>query len=366
MAQAYGLSLLSHFPEAGPLFLGTFVASCALTGLLYFIAMRSKLLPAIRDRDVHTTRKPRVGGVAMWLAGALALWLVTALRPDLLQFAGAAQLVPGIACGMLVLLIFGLADDLFGLPASLQLIGQFLAALCLIAGGLVVSYLRFPFVDHPIYLDRLVWSVGTFDVHPYSALFTSFWIVAIINVMNFFDGLDGLTGSITVTGSAVLLLVSLRLGFGGAATLAVIVCAMAAGFLPWNWHPSKLFMGTVGSQLLGYMLGVIAIVSGAKVATAVLVLGIPVFDALIVILRRLAAHEKPWQADQRHLHHRLLKIGLTPPQVVLVTNAVGLIFGWLALASQQTNEKGILTVLLLLCIIGFLILTYVLEKRAAK
>jgi UDP-GlcNAc:undecaprenyl-phosphate GlcNAc-1-phosphate transferase len=230
--------------------------------------------------------------------------------------------------------------------------------------GLTVSYIRLPF-DQVLSFDYLI-HIGSFAIPILSVFFVYFWVITMINVMNFFDGLDGLAGSMAMTASVILLLVSIRLGFIGAATLSVVLFGITAGFLPWNWHPSKLFMGTVGSQLLGFLLGVIAIISGAKVATAILVLGIPVFDAFIVIVRRLIAHQSPFSPDQRHLHHRLLKIGLPTPWVVILTNVVAVVFGILALRSQQTNAKGMLALLLVICIIGFLIITYVLERKATE
>ena len=364
----YGFGLLQTYPDAWKVFLGIFLLTNILTGVFYVLAKRQKLLPAIRARDVHTVRKPRVGGVAMWIAALVGIVVLAASHPAWLNFGDTSlntlsPILSGILAGMSVVLLFGLLDDLIGLPPLAQLGGQFLAATCLIVAGLQVLYIRLPF-DQVIWINKVVWHVGVFHIMPLSALFVYFWVIIMINVMNFFDGLDGLAGSMAMTASVVLLLVSLRLGFIGAATLCLILFGITGGFLPWNWYPSKLFMGTVGSQLLGFLLAVIAIISGGKVATAILVLGIPVFDAFIVIIRRLLARERPWQADQRHLHHRLLKIGLPTPWVVIATNAVAVVFGVLALRSQQSNQKGLLTLILLVCIIGSLILTYVLERRA--
>ncbi len=368
--ETYGLGLLDRYPDAWKVFLILFLLTNIFTGLFYVLAKKRGWMPAIRSRDVHTTRKPRVGGLGMWAAALIGLVSVALYRSDLLDFTAAgavnsSHILFGIIAGMAVVLGFGILDDLVGLPPWGQLVGQFLAATALILAGLQVSYLRLPF-DHVIWMDRLIWHIGPYSILPLSSLFIYFWVITMINVMNFFDGLDGLAGSVAMTASVVMLLVSLRLGFIGAATLCLIIFGITAGFLPWNWHPSKLFMGTVGSQLLGFMLGVVAIISGAKVATAVLVLGIPVFDAVIVIIRRLIAHERPWQADQRHLHHRLLKIGLSTPAVVIITNVVAVVFGILGLSSQQSSQKGLLTILLLLCMIGFIIITYVLERKATE
>lgn len=184
--------------------------------------------------------------------------------------------------------------------------------------------------------------------------------------MNWFDGLDGLAGSVGLTAALALFFVSLRVDFYPTAVLSLIIAGAAAGFLPWNWHPSRIFMGSVGSMILGFLLGVTAIISGGKVATTILVLGIPILDALIVITRRLKAGQSPFIADQRHLHHRLLKIGLPVPWIVVLINSISIIFAILAVRSQGANTKGILTLILIVAMALFIIATYILERRADK
>jgi UDP-GlcNAc:undecaprenyl-phosphate/decaprenyl-phosphate GlcNAc-1-phosphate transferase len=352
--------LLSLYPNAWAIWLTIAVSGFLLTGLLYAAAVRwNILMPPVRSRDVHAQRKPRIGGVAMWLlaAGSL-LYLATGPGPGTLNFGdgvgGMSQAWWGIMAGLTVLLIVGLLDDIIGLSAVWQLGGQLAAGLTLVAGGVGVPFLRLPF-----------W--GEIAISPvFSALFVVVWVVVIINAVNLFDGLDGLAGSLALTASVFLFILSLRLGFVGAATLSLIVMGCAAGFLPWNWHPSKLFMGTVGSQLLGFLLATIAIISGAKVATAVLVLGIPLFDAVSVVVRRLLAGESPFKADQRHLHHRLLHLGFSIPSVVLITNLLAITFGILALSTQQANEKGMLTLGLICLMLAVITYTHVLERKVGR
>lgn len=374
--QPYGLELLERYPSWPQLLLSVAAVSFLVTGFLYFLARRLRLLPAIRSRDVHTERKPRVGGVAMWLVAVVAL-LGIATDPFLLEnlqfasqsFWGLDRSLWGILLGLIVLLAFGLWDDIKGLSPGGQLAGQFLAATAVIWGGVQVEYFRLPGFGE-VYLNGIGFGLpsllGGGEVWLWSALFSYLWVIAMINVMNFFDGLDGLAGSLAATGAAVMFFVCLRLGFLGPATLALVVAGVAVGFLPWNWHPSKLFMGTVGSQSLGFLLGVVAIISGAKVATAVLVLGIPLFDAFVVILRRLKAGVSPFKADQRHLHHRLLNIGLSVPQLVILVNLVAAGFGLLALRVQSASGKGWLTVALAACMVTFIGVTYLLERRALR
>jgi UDP-GlcNAc:undecaprenyl-phosphate GlcNAc-1-phosphate transferase len=374
--QPYGFSLLKLYPGWWQLFLLIAFTSCIVTGVLFSVAKKRNLMPAIRDRDVHTARKPRVGGVAMWIVAAAALIGIAAspFMHDKLsfgsqQFLGVDRALWGILIGMALLLLFGLWDDIKSLSPWTQLLGQFLAATAIIWGGVQAEYIRLPF-DGILYLNRTTFDLPTWlgggTVWVFAALFSYLWVIAMINVMNFFDGLDGLAGSIATTGAAVLFFVCLRLGYVGPATLALVVAGVALGFLPWNWHPSKLFMGSVGSQTLGFLLAVTAIISGAKVATAILVLGMPLLDAIVVIVRRLMAKTSPFKADQRHLHHRLLKIGLPVPAVVLLINAVAVIFGLFALRTQNAQGKGRLTLILVACMVLFIAATYFLEQKAQK
>lgn len=362
-------------PEFTTIFLVVFLLSTFLTAGLFGLAKQVRLLPAIRERDVHTVRKPRIGGLAIWLAVIMTFfWLArNPATSQLLDFGnpthgGIDRALWGIMAGMGVLLITGLIDDIWGLSWPYQLLGQLGAVLLLALFGVGAQYIRLPF-DYLIPLDHLkaqlpLW-LGGGTIWVWSALFTVGWVMTMINVLNFFDGLDGLAGSVAMTASLVLVFVGLRVGFGliAAATLAIILLAATAGFLPWNWHPAKIFMGTVGSQILGFLLGVIAIISGGKVATAVLVLGIPLFDAVIVIVRRLLAGQSPFKADQRHLHHRLLKIGLSVPAAVILINIVAVTFGLLALRTQESTQKGMLTLLLAACMALFIYITYLLERR---
>jgi UDP-GlcNAc:undecaprenyl-phosphate GlcNAc-1-phosphate transferase len=285
----------------------------------------------------------------MWLA---AIILLSGLGSMLgAPLVATPTLLQGIIGGLLVILLFGLLDDIYGLPALWQLAGQVVAGATLVMGGLTVDALRLPLL-------------GQVAVTPFwSAVLVVGWVVVMINAINLFDGLDGLAGSIGFTASLILFLVSVRLGFPGAATLCLIILGVTSGFLPWNWHPSRIFMGSVGSTLLGFLLATVALMSGAKLATSVLVLGIPLFDALSVVLRRLRAGVSPFAADQRHLHHRLLRIGLKPPQVVLLTNLFAGAFGILALSTEQANQKGLLILLLIGAMLLFIFITHLLERR---
>jgi UDP-GlcNAc:undecaprenyl-phosphate GlcNAc-1-phosphate transferase len=359
--QSSWLELLQQYPHPFLLFVAVFLLSGSVTMVMYRQAVSRQLLPSIRERDVHTVRKPRLGGIAMWIAVIITFFVLVGfpgtnalLDFHRVHYFGIDISLWGIIGGMAVILGVGLLDDIRGLGPGPQALGQLAAALMLIAAGVRVPYIRLPFNE--VLVLSAFWS----------SAFTVIWVMLVMNVMNFFDGLDGLAGSVSFTASVVLFLVSMRTGFLATATLSIIIAGASSGFLPWNWYPSKLFMGTVGSQMLGFLLGVVAIISGGKVATAVLVLGIPLLDAIVVVARRLMAHQSPFKADLRHLHHRLLKIGLPTPWVVMLINGVSVIFGFLAFSTQQSSVKAFLTLVLVACMALFIFITYILEHRLNK
>lgn len=341
------------------------ICSLAMPVALLCTKSIAALRPNIRDRDVHTVRKPRVGGLAMWFTVVLVLSGFSFFGKSIGLPEIPMSMFVGIMAGLLVLFVVGILDDIQGVSPLGQLVGQATAGFCLVLGGIGIDFFRLPWGGE-IQLGWIAYHIPFFGTNEYflgTTLFTIFWVMLIINVINWFDGLDGLAGSISLTGSLTIYFLSQRLGVGISAMIAAITAGTVAGFLPWNWYPSKLFMGTVGSQLLAFLLATAAIVSGGKVATAVLVLGIPLFDSIIVVIRRVSQGVSPFKADQRHLHHRLLHIGLSVPQVVLAITTVSGIFAILAYRAQRSSEKGWLT----LGVVGLMLmvvwLTYYFEHK---
>ena len=185
-----------------------------------------------------------------------------------------------------------------------------------------------------------------------------------INVMNWFDGLDGLTGGLSTIAAVAMVFLALEPMVNQPATalLAAIVAGATLGFLPHNWNPARIFLGDTGSMFLGFMVGVFAIISGAKLATAALILGIPILDALWVIFRRLLAGQSPMKADKRHLHHRFLAAGFSPRATVLILYTIAALFGMIALTTGTHGKVSALLWLLLLAG-GMGVGLVILEKR---
>lgn len=331
-------------------FIFSFVASLLLTGAVRRLCLKYKILSKPRERDVHQKPTPRLGGVAIGLTILLSIIIFLIFWPGQIsfipfQFLGIDKHILGITGGILVLYIVGIWDDFRPLSPLTKLVAQIIAALFLVASGITVYYLSNPF-GTPILLDQLkipLFTIGTvtYNFTVWSDLFLIFWTVLIINVLNWLDGLDGLAAGVTAIAAIVLYFLSVSPDVlqTATATLALILAGASLGFLPWNFNPAKIFMGDSGSMVLGFLLAVLSVVSGGKVATAFLVLGIGIFDAIWVIARRLVYRESPFKADRGHLHHRFLKIGFSQRQTVILMYIISAFFGALALFASTPGEK---------------------------
>jgi UDP-GlcNAc:undecaprenyl-phosphate GlcNAc-1-phosphate transferase len=347
--------------------LSRFLLPTLLAGLISWLvcsvvrrlALARGLVPTPRKRDSHQKPVPRLGGVGMIFAFIIVLLLTQLLLPHVLWFTTELRLsldrqVLGIMLGALVLLGFGIIDDIKGLSPSWQLTGHVLAALCVVVAGIGIEFITNPFggPGAVMYLTDPTWNIGQLfgymvTITPWSDILTICWLVLMMNVMNWFDGLDGLAGGVSLIAAVMLSILSLLVGSPtGTVAMLLVLAGAIGGFLVWNWHPAKLFMGTSGSTLLGFVLGVAAVISGGKLATTFIVLGVPIIDAIWVIISRVRAGRSAWVADRSHLHHRLLGVGLSVPQTVWVMYLLAIVFGSLALWRNSTVTKIILTLVL--------------------
>ncbi|OGD57166.1 hypothetical protein A2V71_01945 [Candidatus Berkelbacteria bacterium RBG_13_40_8] len=359
------------------LYLAPFIVAALISGGLTFyvklLAQKLHLEDLPAPRKVHSKPVPRLGGVAI----VLAFFIVTigyVLATHRLEFPPfhiwfLDKRLFGALLGALVLLVVGVLDDIYNLKPWKKLIFHFVAAICVVAFGISINYIRIPGGLH-LNLDQLVIPVTFLEQFQFSFvvwgdLLTIFWIVLLINTLNFLDGLDGLAGGVSVIAAISIFFLSLSLGQGAVALLAVIFAGSVAGFLPWNFNPAKIFMGDSGSMFLGYMLGVLSVISGGKLATAFLILGIPVLDVAWVILRRIFKGKNPFIADKLHLHHRLLTTGLSQRQTVLILYLIASAFGIVAVLSG-TQEKIKALIWLLGLMATLVICLIILEWRKRK
>ncbi len=314
-------------------FLIALVACLLLTPLVRWAAFRFGLVDdGSESRKVHSTPIPRLGGVAIAISYFLPVFGLifldnlasTAYYQDSLRVLG---LVGGAAAVVLV----GVLDDLFGLRALVKLGLQVAIALAVCWCGFQIHTIATPF--------------GTFPLLYFSIPVTVFWIVGVMNAMNLIDGLDGLAGGVALFAVVTLFILAM---FNNNVVIAMSAASLAGallGFLRYNFNPASIFMGDSGSLFLGFVLSTTAIWGSAKSSTAValmipvLALGLPLFDTTLAIVRRFLGGKGIFSADRGHVHHRLLDLGLTHRQVVLVLYGVCFVFTVMALTMVYANER---------------------------
>lgn len=308
-------------------------AAWAVTPFVRTFAIKNGVIDKPSARKNHREPMPLLGGVAV--AAALMAAVAAALYLGWLpgEYIKGKYLT-GMFAAVLLLVLGGILDDKYDLPPLGQIAWPLLAALAIVASGVGVDYVTNP-LGGQIHLDRYVftalWSGGIpYKVTLIADAFTVVWLMGMTYTTKFLDGLDGLVSGTTVIGAVVVAFVSLTRDVFQPDT-AIIAFALAGaylGFLRYNVHPARIFLGEGGSTLAGFLLGTLAIVAGGKIATTLLVLGLPLFDAAFVILRRLIWDRRsPTSADRTHLHLRLLDLGFTHKQVVLFYWFIAALFG---------------------------------------
>ncbi len=342
------MRFIASASDSLPLIVGALVVAALLALVLTPIVRRTVIRLGMVDepeaRRVNVDPVPRAGGLATAASFILVALGVIVVNDRLLlvpvpTFVGAPELIALLGGAALAALI-GLIDDYLQLRARWQLLGQVGLAVWAVALGIEVGFINAP-LGGIIVLDGWL-AVG----------FTVFWIVGMINSVNFIDGLDGLSTGIGIIAAVTLGIISLTTTIGQP-LIAVLCFALAGallGFLRWNFHPATIFAGTSGTMFLGFTLAVLAVLGTAKVAVALLVLGVPIIDTFWIIVRRLAGGRAPFSPDRGHIHHRLLDLGLSHTQTVLLIYAI---CGALALLSLLLSGTGqIYAFLGLLVILG--------------
>lgn len=358
-------------------FLAALTLSILLTYFIKQLSYRYNLLSTPRERDVHKKAIPRLGGIAIFLSFFIVTIGTYYLSNSSLNF-GTAQLL-GLDKKLLGILISGFLitlvmvfDDIYGIVAWKKLICQILVALIIIAFGIGIDVLANPFGEkinlNTIYVPLFSLHGITYHFSLLSDLLTLVWIVGMMNIMNFVDGVDGLASGLATIASVTIFLLSISVAVSqpATATVAIILAGASAGFLCWNFPPAKIFMGDSGSMFLGFMLGVLPLISGGKLATVFLVLGFPIIDGIMVAAGRLLRGKNPMTTpDKTHLHHRLLAAGLSQRQAVLLIYAIAIAFGWVALRST-TLIKVLAGLVLFWMIVLFIVLLTIRNKKLSE
>lgn len=293
---------------------------------------------------------PYPGGIAPLLAILTSLLIF-------LPFEGP---VVAVITGAILLGLTCFVDDRKGLSPFLRLGVQFLSGALLVVGGIGISSISNP-IGGTIPLDQFSWALDignlSLTLTILADLVTVLWVMVMINAFNWIDGVPGMTSSVSAVAALVLLLLSIRPDFHYldqtlAITLSSVILGASLAFLIFDFPPPKLLMGDTGSMLLGFFLAVTAIISGGKIATTILILGFPILDFLWVIIRRLLKGQSPFKGDLWHFHHRFLKAGFKPWQIVVFFSGTAAVFGGLSLLLQTEGKAlafaGILSVMVLL------------------
>jgi len=300
--------------------------SFLLTPVVRRLAIRFDAVDQPDARRVNVRPVPRGGGVAVATA-FIAVTIVLLALNSAFSFVVVPTNVglddlAGLLLGGLLATAFGVVDDYLDLRARWQFAGQLGLALFAVATGYVVVFMTSPIGSGTIQLPT-----------PIGIGFGIVWIVGMINSINFIDGLDGLSTGIGLIASVTLGVISLtpQVPQPFIAVLCFVLAGSLLGFLRWNFHPATIFAGTSGVMFLGYTLALLSILGTAKVPVALLVLGVPIIDAFWIIVRRLAERRSPFSPDRGHLHHRLLDVGLSHRQTVLLIYGICGVLAVLAL-----------------------------------
>jgi UDP-GlcNAc:undecaprenyl-phosphate GlcNAc-1-phosphate transferase len=307
--------------------------SFALTPLVRRLAVRFDAVDLPGHRRVNTSPVPRGGGVAVaaaFIVVTLGLVAFNAVVPFMsVPSSIDGRDLLGLLLGGALAAAFGVIDDALDLRARWQFGGQFGLALFAIFCGFVVDFINNPFGSGLLHF-----------VGPIAFGFTVLWIAGMINSINFIDGLDGLSSGIGLIAALTLGIISLttQVGQSFVAVLCFALAGSLLGFLRWNFHPASIFIGTSGVMFIGYTLALLSILGTAKVAVAMLVLGVPIIDAFWIIVRRVAQGRSPFSPDRGHLHHRLLDIGLSHRQTVLLIYAICIGLGALAMLLSGATQ----------------------------
>lgn len=274
------------------------ITSLILVPLVRRQAIAAGYYDAPGERKIHKYPIPRLGGIAIWLAFMLALAAIVLLgwKPEL------NNALPGILAGGTIVFILGLLDDLFNLSPYLKLAIQFVAALTAFFLGIQINNLDLPGAQ------LLVLNALSLPV-------TVIWLVSLMNAMNFIDGIDGLAAGVTTISSLTLTIVAMFTNQPSSAMLAALLAGSSLGFLIYNFHPARIFMGDSGALFCGFLLACIAVTGVLKTKVAVMllpmfVLSVPILDITYSVFRRLLKGKNPFLADSDHIHHQFLKAGM--------------------------------------------------------
>jgi UDP-GlcNAc:undecaprenyl-phosphate GlcNAc-1-phosphate transferase len=301
-------------------------------------------------RRVHDHPIPRMGGLAIFLGFVLTVLLFVPMNTQ----------VTGILIGAIIIAVMGAVDDIVSLNAWVKLAGQIVAALVAFRCGVVFSY-----ISNPNFLS----DITTIPIGWLSVPLTLFWIIACTNAMNLIDGLDGLAVGVAAISALTMLAVSFIVSEPMVSLLLAALTGACLGFVPYNRNPAKIFMGDVGSQLLGFVLSTVSILGLFKIhaiitfIVPVLALALPLADTTFAFFRRILHGQSPFHPDRGHLHHRLIDLGMSQKQAVALMYGISAVLGLTAVLIAGKNPLLRIICLVLGFVISITVWLYVFRKN---
>ncbi|MFA6146535.1 MAG: MraY family glycosyltransferase [Patescibacteria group bacterium] len=355
------------------IFILSAVFSAILTFFVRKIALKFKIvdLPQSADRKIHTKPIPLLGGMAIFFAFFLILFIV--FKSDFWphKLVQMKHLI-GLSLAGFILMIGGFLDDKYHLKPKQQIVWPILACLIIICSGIGINYINNPFGSGYLHFDQI--KIEVIRIHgmpyyftPWADLITFLWLMILMYATKLMDGLDGLVSGLTVIGGLVIAGLCFLTKFfqPDVGIMAMIFSGAVLGFLFFNFNPAKIFLGEGGSLFCGFILGVLSIISGSKMATTFLVLGIGIIDLIGVIVQRVfREHHSPFFGDKNHLHFRLLDLGWSQRKIVVFYWLIALIFGLIALFLRTKGK--ILTIIILAVLIGGFIVFLIIKSEKSR
>lgn len=335
--------------------LAAFLLSAGLTPLVRRLALKLKITdkPEMAERKVHEKITPLLGGLSVFLSSAAVIIAVRYF--GLANFSAISdRLFFGIILASIIIMIGGFLDDKYNLKPYEQIIFPLSAIIIVLFAGLHIGYVTNPLGSSGAVFYFAGWAGITI---------AGLWLLGMMYTTKFLDGLDGLASGVSVIASLFIFLTSLRWDATLSATgiWALALLGASLGFLLFNWQPAKIFLGEGGSIFIGFMLAVLSILTGSKIITTLLVMGLPALDVLWVIGARLKKHKSPFSGDREHLHYRLLSLGLSKKQSVLLLYLVAIAFGCLGFISTSYGKM-----ILVLCLVAVMVILSTLLNAKSK
>ncbi|WP_443089771.1 glycosyltransferase family 4 protein [Virgibacillus sp. MG-45] len=319
----------------------SFITSYFLTPVLIKHSKKFHLLDKPNYRKVHKEPIPTAGGLIIFISFLVGLFVLQPYNDYHIA----------IICGAVLIIILGIFDDLYTLSPKVKFAVQFLAAgLVVYWAGLQVEFINLPFG-------------GQVEFGFLSSLITLIWIVGITNAINLIDGLDGLAAGVSSIALFTISIMAIIMGEVYVATIAIILFFSTLGFLRYNFFPAKIFMGDTGALFLGYMISVLALLGFKNVTIIsfvipIFILGVPISDTLIAMVRRFINKQPMSSPDSAHLHHRLIKFGFTHKQTVLFIYGLSTMFSLAAILFSMTTVWGSV----LIFVIAMLVIQVLIEN----